>query len=278
MEGLTRLTLGQITGLNHGRVAIPDSVKATIAKYTNGQLPSYNNPYNIHIKQGAAVKTSGGALTEKRNKEANTDEGVLYSIRHVFGSIAKGKTDKAIEAINLLNIPVTLVDRLALLFFDTIIQCPNLCSEYLEVLQKFTPVNFSKDILYESFCKLVISRYLHPVKVEASKLETAEDRTKAFNSAICMLISLLFSSTGFRNAPVFCRFFGSRDALDRFLSPLFGRMEQGDISAVQNISVIYPMIKRAFQDLTPYDDRIRAIYADTKLFKLSVRLLLKELI
>lgn len=274
-----RLTLGQITGMNHGRVAIPDSMKATVARYTNPQLVSYNNRYNIHIKQGGAtVKTSGGALTEKRNREVNTDEGVLYNIRHVFGSIAKGKTDKAIEDINGLNIPATLVDRLAVLFFDTIIQCPNLTAEYLEVLTKFTPVNFGKDALYETFCKHVISRYLHPVKLEASKLETAEDRTKAFNSAICMLIALLFSSGGYRQIPVFARFFGNQTALERFLTPLFNRMESGDIPAVHNISAVYPMIRRSCGDLSAYDARVRAVYADTKLFKLSIRLLLKDLV
>lgn len=268
-----RLTLGQVTGLNHGRVKLPESMKQAISGYTVSQRPDYNNKSNIHIKNsGSAVKT--GILSEQKNKDVYTDDGTLYDIRREFGTIAKGKTESSIKKINQLSIPGTpaMIDKLTLLFFDTIIQCPNLCAEYLEVLRAFEPVNFTKDALYESFCRLVISRYLHPVKLEATKLETAEDRTKKHTAALCLLIATLFTMD--HHNQVFIRFFGVQEAVNRFIEPLFQRMEQGDVQAVHNVATVWPMLLAKW-DLSKYTDRLTAIYMNSKLFKLSVRLLLK---
>jgi hypothetical protein len=278
-----RYTLGQMIALNHGRTNVPPGMAKLFSTYVNGLPKEYNNKFNTNlpISQSTAVprtllagKTSG--------TDVYKDTSVLGSIRHIFGSLAKSKTDTTVALLNGITIPVTMVGEVARLFFETCIQCPAVCDEYLNVLFRLTYPNQLEQKITFQFVQTLIENYKNPPVLPDSKVESGVDRMKNYNAAICLLYTKLFvypfpSGEQFKNPRAF---FANKENLEKFLNPLFQKMNAGDVYALQNVAVVYRLLKDKcpgkFQ-LEAYLTQIKVVY-ENKNFKLTTRLALKDFI
>jgi len=272
-----RYTIGQVFALNHGRAKVPPHLEEIFNSYTTQLSFDYNNKSNVRLATDAESKRRKPILT--KNDDVYNDASILSHLRHAFGSVAKGKTTLPIAQLNQTVIPPTMVMEVSKLFLDTMIQCPMLCDEFLVILFSIEYISNIETKIYGEFVKNAMQYYSKPLVLEDSKLESGEDRTKNHHTSVCLLIAKLFAyefnqSEKHKNPRMY---FSNRAFLDKFLEPLFQKMEAGDAQAVNNLASVWNIIKVSpkFNDLGCYIERMRAVYA-SKLFKLSIKLLIKD--
>jgi hypothetical protein len=278
-----RYTIGQMIALNHGKVNVPPGMAKLFSTYMNGIPKDYNNKHNVNILTGSLVQKKTILSSGKPSENAYQDQNILNDIRHIFGSLAKSKTDTTVGLINRITIPVTMVTEVAKLFFDTCIQCPAVCDEYLDVLFRLSfPNQLEQKISYQ-FVQILIANYIKPPVLPDSKLESGADRTKNVHAATCLVFIKLFTYK-FPETDMFKNprsYFGLKAHLDNFLTPLFKKMTEGDATALNNVAVVWKILMAKCPekfDVSSYKEQIRAVYENKTLYKLTVRLLLKDFI
>jgi hypothetical protein len=279
-----RYTIGQMMALNHGKVSLSAGMAKLFGTYVNGLPAGYNNEFNVNRPKDNTVKKRT-ILTSATSKPGDVyqDKSILTNIRHIFGSLAKTKTDSTVAQINQISIPETMVKEVAELFFETCIQCPAVCDEYLDVLFRLKfPNGLEQKISYQ-FLQLLIKNYITPPVLLDSKLESGADRTRKYHTGTCLIFAKLFTykfeaTEQFKNPRTY---FSHQDNLDKFLRPMFQKMQEGQTDALHNVATVY----RMFLDKCPgkfnyaaYKTQLQSVYQNKDLFKLTVRLLLKDFI
>jgi len=278
-----RYTIGQMIALNHGGTNVPAGMGKLFRTYVNGLPKDYNNKHNKGIPVVPPGEVKKSILSSGGNNGVYQDISVIPNIRHIFGSLAKSKTDATIKLINAIDIPITMVTEVAKLFFETCVQCPAVCDEYLNVLFRLSfPNRVEQKITYQ-FVQILTENYARPPVLPDSKLESAADRNKHYHAATCLLLVKLFSFP-FENTEQFKNpraYFSAVTNFEKFIKPLFEKMQGGDVNALHNAAVVYRTLKEKCPtkfDLEPYRGIIAEVYQNTSLFKLTVRLLLKDFI
>lgn len=282
-----RYTIGQFMNLNHGKVKLIPDMAEIWAKYSmpdccNEQV--YNNKHNVHFYPPGAKpdESKRKQISLRRMEDAYNDSNILSELRHAFSSVVKGSggTIHAIAKISQILIPVTMVDEVAKLFFDTIIQSPKQMPEYLHVLFSFSQPNHLERKIHYAFAKLVMSTFKNPLVLKTSPLESGDDRTKRHRSTTCQLIASLFVYD-FKPATIPshvkpCETFNDIDKLrEKVIEPLLEEA-QIDAGAIKNLANVWGILLLKYRStLAAYKGRLIAIYKNTK-FKLTSRIALKD--
>lgn len=280
-----RYTLGQMIALNHGRAAVPPGMAKLFSTYANGLPKDYNNKLHANLK-GCSTDAKSLLSGKASGADVYKDTSVLSNIRHIFGSLAKSKTETTVALLNAITIPVTMIGEVARLFFDTCIQCPAVCDEYLTVLFRLRLPNQVEQKITFQFLQILIENYNRPPVLPDSKVESGADRVKNYYAAMCLLYTKLFTfpfpaaDEAYKNPRAY---FSNKDNLDKFLNPLFQKMNSGDVMGLQNVAVVWRILRDKAAEkfppavYNPYREQIKAAY-ENKAFKLTTRLLLKDFI
>ncbi len=286
----TRYTIGQFTQLNHGRVKLSPALEEKLSHYT---MPAcalereHNNPYNICFK----IAAESSAPTKKpllaRKEGIYDDAHILSSLRHAFSSIAKGtgRTLLAVTDINQIMIPKTMVEKVAELFFDVIVQCPKQMNEYLKVLfgLSYPDQDHMETRIHFYFVKYAVNSFENPRVLQDSILEDGAGRTKKHREATCELLARLYIYQ-FGDDPKHDKprsFFSNQENVTkRFLDPVFAKIDTGDANEVKNLIKIWDLLKSCKKfDLSQYLPRIKILAENKDMkFKMTTVLLLRDFI
>jgi hypothetical protein len=273
-----RYTLGQAVALNHGKVNLPADLRAIFDSYS---MPAcalekpYNNRYNIKFyAPGAATVPRRKQIARK--EEVYSDESVLSHLRHAFGSITKDKTVLAVTQLNQTVIPDSMIQETGRLFFNTVVQSPALCQEYLTVLFNIHYQDGKETAIQLEFVKAAMSAFRQPVMLEDTNLESGADRSKKHRSATCLVLAKMFIYN-FAEGSKPWQFFWRSDNFTRFMDSILTRIEGGDAADIANLRTIIDIVKGVRDISAEHQIRVRKI-AEDKQFKLSTRLLLSEAI
>ena len=282
----TRYTIGQFTKLNNGIVRLPVALEKKLQSYS---IPScmekaYNNPFNIRFK--TAVEPNKKPLLLK--KEGIYDDAhILSSLRHAFSSISKGagRTLLAVTDINQIMIPKTMIEDVAKLFFEVIVQCPKQMNEYLKVLFgiSYPHQDHIETRIHFFFVKFVLNSFEEPKILADSILENGESRTKKHREATCEMLARLYVYP-FDNDPLYDKprlFFSNQgNVTTRFLDPVFAKIDKDDANEVKNLVKIWDFLKSCKKfDLSQYVPKIRTLAENKNMkFKMATVLLLRDFI
>jgi hypothetical protein len=272
-----RYTLGQAVALNHGQVVLPADLRSIFDSYS---MPAcslekpYNNRYNVKFyAPGAAAVPRRKQIARK--EEVYSDESVLSHLRHAFGSITKDKTVLAVTQLNQTVIPDSMIAETGRLFFNTSVQSPALCQEYLTVLFNIHYPDGKASAIQLEFVKAAMSAFRQPVILEDTNLESGADRSKKHRSATCLVLAKMFVYK-FAEGSKPWQFFWGSDNFTRFMDSILARIEAGDAADIVNLKTIIDTVKGEREISPAHMVRVKKI-ADDKQFKLSMRLLLSGL-
>lgn len=282
-----RYTIEQFVNLNTGKVALPRDLSDIFSKYTMPPCCKeqiYNNKHNIcFYPPGTAevvVKKKSGF---HKKTEAYSDSNILGELRHALSSVVKGGdgTVLAIATLGQILIPSTMIEPVALLFFDIIIQSPKQMPEYLIVLFGFR--NGTEHSIYLEFVRHVMTTFKNPVKLEDSPLENGIARSRKHRLATCQLLASLFTfkfdSADSRHKRPREYFSNKTHLREKLLVPMFAEAGEQDIEAVKNLATVWGILKGHIdRDINDeFLPQLKKLY-DNKNFKLSIRLLLRDFI
>ena len=284
-EPTYRYTVGQFMKMNHAKVKLPTDIAEIVNKYSMPDCckeQSYYNKYNIRFYPTGKTAEPKRRLITRQKDDAFSDANILSELRHAFSSVVKGNggTVHSIAKISQILIPNTMVDEVASLFFEVIIQSPKQMPEYLHVLFGFSqPGSLECEIQYK-FAKKVMSVFKDPPVLPASLLESGEDRTKRHRLTTCQLIASLFvyefDPEGMPSHVVPHRTFNNTTMLrERLIQPLIAQARE-DVDAIKNLASVWSILQGKYASiLAEYKNDLMAIYKDTK-FKLTSRIALKD--
>lgn len=284
-ESKYRYTVGQFMNLNPRVVKLPVELKNIFEKYV---IPdccnAYNNKYNDRFyPEGSDSEKKPSKTMGLRKREAYSDVNILSELRHAFSSVVKGSngTVLAIATIGQILIPNTMVQQVAQLFFDTIIQSPKQIQEYLIVLFSFHQPNHLERKIQPAFVKIVMNVFDNPVVLPDTVLEAGSARSRKHRETTCKLLASLF---GYNFDPVNdpnhvlpSKTFGNVEKLKtRLLEPMIMEARES-ADGIKNLSGVWNIIDRAgySETLDLYKSQLKQIYDDDK-FKLAVRILLRD--
>ena len=279
-----RYTIGQMMALNHGKVNLPTGLAKLFGTYVKGLPSGYNNEFNVNRPKDDTLKKRA-ILTSATSKPGDVyqDKSILTNIRRIFGSLAKSKTDNTVTQINQISIPGTMVNEVSELFFETCIQCPSVCDEYLNVLFRLKFPNGLEQKISFQFLQILIKNYINPPFLPDSKLESGVDRTRKYHTGTCLIFAKLFTykfeeTEQFKNPRTY---FSNQDNLDKFLRPMFQKMSEGNSDALHNVATVYRMLTQKCPskfNYTAYKSQLKTVYQNKELYKLTMRLILKDFI
>ena len=281
-----RYTVGQFMKLNNAKVKLPANISDIVGKYSMPDCCKehpYYNKYNIRFYNKPVDAPEPKRRLITRNKDdAFNDSNILSELRHAFSSVVKGSggTVHSIAKISQILIPITMVDEVANLFFDVIIQSPKQMPEYLHVLFGFTqPGDLHREIQYK-FAKKVMNVFKEPPVLPASLLESGEDRTKRHRLTTCQLIASLFiyefDPEGNPSHVVPHKTFSNTSMLkERVINPLLAQAKT-EVDAIKNLASVWSILQPRYPSvLAEYKEDLIGIYKDPK-FKLTSRIALKD--
>jgi hypothetical protein len=252
----------------------------------------YANPHNPHFSAGRADKTKAASASRTMNVRqtvaSHTDEHIFQDLRKVFASIVKGKdgTVLATMSINRMIIPVSKVNEIADLFFQTMIQCPLQIDEYLKVLFMIKRTGDDLDNKIRlAFAKIAIENFTHPVKLQDTKISDGDTLTRHHRESSCAIIAKLYSYD-----------YTSRDGVDlsgpntlfsnyeklkqKFIGQIMSEISTGNADSIKILANVIRILSASGKYptiLTDYKQDLQAIYENTQ-FKLTVRLAVKDFI
>ncbi len=286
----TRLTTGQMMALNHGNIRLPATIEQLIKDYA---MPAcclskpYGNPYNPHFSVGkskASAMAAGRTMNTRRTVASHSDDHIFQDLRKAFASIVKGKdgTVLATMSINRMIIPVTKVQDIADLFFQTMIQCPLQIDEYLKVLfsLKRTGDNL-EDKIRLCFAKIAIENFLHPVKLQDTKISDGETLTRNHRENCCTVIAKLYAYDYMGNTDVDLRgpnsMFSNYEKLkSNFIDNIVADINRGNQDNIKILANVFRILSVKYPKLIgDYSQQIKDIYANNQ-FKLTTRLAIKD--
>lgn len=290
MEQRYRYTVGQFMKLNHGIVKLPGDLPEIFSQYTMPECcheQPYNNVKNIRFYPPGEKKVEykRTPISLRRKGNIYDDSNVVSELRHAFSSVVKGDggTIHATAKLSQILIPQTMVQSVAKLFFDTIIQSPKQMDEYLKVLFSFNqPACLERKVHYE-FAKIVMRTFKDPPVLKNSPLESGEDRTRKHRTSTCKLIASLFiydydpkhEASHIKPHETFTN---TERLRERVLQPLISEA-QTNPEAIKNLASVWeillrkPMYSKVLDDFKP---ELKKIYRN-KNFKLTSRILLKDI-
>jgi hypothetical protein len=295
MDSPSRLTTGQMMSLNHGKIALPQSLSDIINHHT---MPAcclskpYGNPHNPYFSVGHADKSkaaaAGRTMGVRRTVAAHTDDHIFQDLRKAFASIVKGKdgTMFATMSINRMIIPHTKVKEIAELFFQTMIQCPLQIDEYLKVL--FTlkrPVDSLEDKIRFSFAQCAIETFSHPVQLNDTKISDGDTLTRSHREVTCRILAKLFAydyetKDGVDLSGPKAMFSNYDTIKQKFFAKLITEITAGNADSIKlfanSLRILsdsgkYPTI------VNDYQTQLNTIY-NSSTFKLTARLAVKDFI
>lgn len=276
-----RYTIGQFMSLNDGCVSLTPELEDIFRRYAmppcSLEVP-YNNRHNIHFYPKGSTPTE----SKLGSRSAYSDSNIICTLNHALSSVVKGNdgTVMAIATISQILIPDTMVDQVAKLFYDTILQSPKQTTEYLRVLFGLLKPNNMKAI-HLAFVKMAMGAFKTPVKLEDTILESGASRSKKHRETTCLLIASLFAYKFNDKNPMLVQpalFFGKRENLEeRFLCPLL-EISRSDPDSVKILAHAWTILTPLWGDvLKKYHPTLTEIYNNPD-FKISVRLLLRDLV
>ena len=282
-----RYTIGQFVALNSGKVKLCSSLAQKFAAYT---MPAcaletpYNNPLNVPFKEAMKGREPARTPTLKASAGVYDDKTILRTLRRAFCSVTTGEKSVvlAIANMNRTMIPHNMIDEVSKLCFDTIIQCSQQASEFLQVLFGITYPDGLENALHLAFVKHTLDTFDHPLIMPDSALEDGKSRTHRHRKATVCLMAHLFSFK-FGKEPNIAKpraFFTKADnARKRLLNPLFSGAETGDADELVNLSEALRILQSSGQDqlVKEYRPRIQALLKDDR-FTQSSRLLLRDFV
>lgn len=284
-----RYTVGQFMKLNHGLVKLPGDLSEIFSQYTMPECcheQPYNNTKNIrfYVPGEKKVEPKRKPISLRRKGNIYDDSNILSELRHAFSSVVKGDggTIHAIAKLTQTLIPQTMVQSVAKLFFDTIIQSPKQMPEYLKVLFSFSqPGCLERKVHYE-FAKIVMNTFKDPPVLKNSPLESGEDRTRKHRASTCMLIASLFVyDYDPKHVPSHVKphetFTNVERLRERILQPLIDEAQTNpngikNLANVWEILLTKPMYSKVLDEYKP---ELKKIYQN-KDFRLTSRILLKD--
>lgn len=284
-EQTHRYTVGQFMKLNSGRVKLTAALNDILSKYVMPEcctLEPYNNKHNIHFyPPGVKTEPKRSQISLRRREGAYNDSNILSELRHAFSSVVKGEggTIHAVAKISQILIPQTMVEEVAKLFFNTIIQSPKQMPEYLKVLFNFSQPNSLERKIHKEFAKLVITTFENPPVLKTSPLESGEDRTRRHRVTTCQLIASLFVYDFDPNVPSHVKpheIFSNVDKLcSKVIEPLIAEATV-NADAIKNLANVWNILLPTYHNvLANYKQKLLSIYRNTN-FKLTSRIALKD--
>jgi len=281
-----RYTVGQFMKLNHGKVNVSQELSGIFSKYIMPDCckeQPYNNKHNIcFYPPGVVVEVKKKQISLRRTDDAYNDSNILSELRHAFSSVVKGHggTIHAVAKISQILIPVTMIDEVAKLFFDTIIQSPQQMSEYIHVLFSISQPNSLERKIHYAFAKLVMNTFKNPPILKTSPLESGEDRTKRHRSTTCQLMASLFvydfkPDTVPSHVKPHETFNDVAKLREKVIEPLLEKAKV-DQDAIKNLAHVWGILMPKYKSiLALYKPELNEIYKD-KTFKLTNRITLKD--
>ena len=284
-----RFTIGQFMQLNPGTGKLNRELVDIFDGYTMPaccRVKPYNNRLNTRFYEHGAKKAEGPKRrTRKFKEDAFSDSNILSTMRHAFGSVAKGsgRTAYAIAAVNQILIPETMVEEVARLFFDTIIQSPKQMPEYLDVL--FGTTNAAASAIQFQFVKITCDVFKNPLELESTALESKGTRTRKHREATCSLNAALYIYN-FTEEPQYRKprnFFRSvKNLREKLLDPLFINVNiacprDQATNYLKDLANVWQILNRGgrVSDLVDYQERLVELYHNER-YKLTGRLLLRD--
>jgi hypothetical protein len=290
-----RLTTGQMMALNHGQINLPASISLLIKDYA---MPAcclskpYGNPHNPHFSAGRADKTKAAAasrtMSARRTVASHSDDHIFQDLRKVFASIVKGKdgTVLATMSINRMIIPVSKVQEIADLFFQTMIQCPLQIDEYLKVLFMIKRTGDDLDNKIRlAFAKIAIETFTNPVKLQDTKISDGETLTRQHRDSTCTVIAKLYAydystKDGVDLSGPNTLFSNYEKLKQKFVGQLLSEINAGNADTIKIIANVLRILSASGKYpsiLADYKQDLQTIYDNTG-FKLTARLAVKDFI
>uniref|UniRef100_A0A6C0J7M9 Uncharacterized protein n=1 Tax=viral metagenome TaxID=1070528 RepID=A0A6C0J7M9_9ZZZZ len=292
-----RYSLGEFYSLNPGTVKHPISLTNLISTY---KMPScclkepYINKLNTEFNQACNEQqpVRSARIMRIAAHEKHGDDRILSDIKKAFSSVTTGKDGTILTAaqIGQMNIPDNQIGAIVKLFFDTIIQIPNMIKQYLKVLFTIQRLDKIENAIRIKFCKMAIDIFEHPLVLEDTMIIDGVTRTRQHRNTTCLLFAHLYSYPFNDKNPGLIgpkkRFSNESKLTDTLLNTLIFEINDETQSKdiryasmkclTDSLGVItesgkYPNL---LQTLYP---KLSAIYKN-KDFKLGKRLLLKEFI
>lgn len=284
-----RYTIGQFMNLNNGRVKIQPDMTDIFSKYGMPDCckeQSYNNKHNIRFFQPGTetVEPKRKQISLRKREDAYDDSNILSEMRHAFSSVVKGSggTIHAIAKLSQTLIPPTMVDEVAALFYNTIIQSPKQMPEYIEVLFSFRQPNQLERKIHYTFVRKVLDTFKNPLTLKTSPLESGADRTRKHRSTSCLLIASLFV---YNFDPISipshikpCETFNDDNKLrEKLIVPMINQAKS-NVDSIKNLANVWGiLLPKHGNVLFDYKKDLVEIYKNVK-FKLTSRIALKDYI
>lgn len=252
----------------------------------------YGNPYNPHFSAGRADKTKAAAasrtMSARRTVASHTDEHIFQDLRKVFASIVKGKdgTVLATMSINRMIIPVSKVQEIADLFFQTMIQCPLQIDEYLKVLFMIKRTGDDLDNKIRlAFAKIAIETFKNPVKLQDTKISDGETLTRHHRESTCSVIAKLYAydystKDGIDLSGPKTLFSNYENLKQKFIGQLLSEINAGIADSIKILAYVLRILSECGKYpniLNDYKQDLQKIY-DNPGFKLTARLAVKDFI
>ena len=243
---------------------------------------AYNNPHNVPFKEAMKGREPARAPILKPSAGVYDDKTILKTLRRAFCSVTTGEKSVvlAIANMNRTMIPHNMVDEVAKLCFDTIIQCSQQANEFLQVLFGISYPDGLENALHLAFVKHALGTFDNPLILADSSLEDGKSRTMRHRRATVGLMAHLFSFK-FGKEPNIAKpraFFTKKENIcNRLLIPLFVGAESGNADELINLSEALRIMMAAGQTslIKEYRPRIESLLHDDR-FAQSTRLLLRD--
>ena len=182
-----RYTIGQFMKLNNGHIELRPDMTDIFAKYGMPDCckeQAYNNKHNTRFYPPGTqpVEHKSKQISLRKREDAYNDSNILSEMRHAFSSVVKGSggTIHAIAKLSQTLIPPTMVDEVANLFFNTIIQSPQQMPEYLTVLFSFSQPSHLERKIHYTFVKKVMTTFKDPPILKTSPLALSNSLKSGF--------------------------------------------------------------------------------------------------
>ena len=294
-----RYTIGEFEQLNHGQVKLPPNLKTVFDAYT---MPScslinvYGNKHNVRFNkatEATGYQSKMASMTKRMQRSVHdTDDKILLDLRKAFSSVVSGK-DGTVNCVNTINqqmIAPKMVDKIATLFYETMIRsAPQIIEQYVDVLFSLKRHDKLETKIQIEFVKQVFKSFKESPTIPESKISSSAELTKNHRIATCNILTQLCNYDYDKNQSLNLsgpkKLFGTWDKIDeKFISRIISLIQDETTSVeichynIRCLAEALEILKIRFPELLEKNrESIKEIYKNKK-FKLSQKMSLRNFV
>jgi hypothetical protein len=288
-------SIGEFFNLNDGIVKPPESFVKLMSNYSMPKCcleEPYINKYNKHFQEASQehkiVRSTRIRRAETHNLQG--DDKILTDIKNAFSSVTDKKDGTVLPAaqINQMIIPESKLSEISQLFYDTIIQSPNMSYQYIKLLFTLKRLDNKEDKIRFEFCKLVKQYFNNPPILPDTVIMDSATRTQQHREASCIIYATLFGyhydSMDLKGPK---KIYDNSEKLEsQLITPIINSVNNHDLTRDERTNhlkclvEVLSIIKKSgkfTQLMASLETEIKKIYQD-KTIRLGKRLLLKDFI